>query len=728
MSKLLSACGKFIFINKKLVLSLWLILLVLAILNLVFSKNINTENALAGAENTEAAEVEKLILENFNQKLGLIAAIVIEKKINTDELEKDLLINFPQIQNIMEIKGHSEHKNKLLYVLFNPEQKFVDIQALVAPIRDKLNIWSLKTGTKTYMTGSPAFQYDSDNAGKKDSLKSEIIALLISLFILVFNFGALVSGLLPLVVGVTTIIFMNSLLKILGLEYNGLSQILSGMVGLALAIDYSLFIVSRFKEEIDSGKTDAEAIEIVFRYSGKTIFVSSLIMICSISGLWLPDVSTSKTVVLSLIIVILVSMLNSLIILPALLLNAKNILDKPKFIAKMIRKVDKYLFWKKFAGYIVKHPKKYFSISIIILLLLSLPVLNLKLWEAVQTVTPLEAESMKGYEILREDNWGGELIPVFVIIKAKNGNVFDNDFISYMYDFTKAIKGNPHVESVQSLTSWNPGFKNGDYVNFFASLAGTGYLSLPNQFSSVVNTSKGNNMSLVYIFPKNLMNLEGTHQIISFAKNYAKSNPKYELLTGGVIARATDFTDELYRFVPHILFIIFFGIYLLLFFYMKSAILPLKAAIMNFLPILSAFGILTIIFQYGFLNTILNNQPGTGVINMVPIILFSITFGLSMDYEVLILSRISESYENTGDTKTAVVEGLARSGSLITGAVLILLGVFVPGIFSSAPMTKQICVGITSAILIDATVVRLLLVPSFMMLMGKWNWWTPFSK
>ena len=99
MSKLLSACGKFIFINKKLVLSLWLILLVLAILNLVFSKNINTENALAGAENTEAAEVEKLILENFNQKLGLIAAIVIEKKINTDELEKDLLINFPQIQN-----------------------------------------------------------------------------------------------------------------------------------------------------------------------------------------------------------------------------------------------------------------------------------------------------------------------------------------------------------------------------------------------------------------------------------------------------------------------------------------------------------------------------------------------------------------------------------------------------------------------------------------------------
>ena len=192
------------------------------------------------------------------------------------------------------------------------------------------------------------------------------------------------------------------------------------------------------------------------------------------------------------------------------------------------------------------------------------------------------------------------------------------------------------------------------------------------------------------------------------------------------MARVDDFTKELYSYIPQMLLIIFGGIYILLFFSMKSVILPLKAAIMNFLPILSSFGLLTLVFQYGFFHNILHTPINGAVTNIVPIVLFCIIFGLSMDYEVLILSRITESYENTGDVKNAVVEGLAKSGSLITGAALILLGVFIPGAFSSSPQTQEICIGITSAILIDATIVRLLLVPSFMMLMGKWNWWNPF--
>jgi RND superfamily putative drug exporter len=133
------------------------------------------------------------------------------------------------------------------------------------------------------------------------------------------------------------------------------------------------------------------------------------------------------------------------------------------------------------------------------------------------------------------------------------------------------------------------------------------------------------------------------------------------------------------------------------------------------------------VFQFGLFNNFLQVTPNGAIINMVPIILFCIIFGLSMDYEVLILSRITEAYENTGDVREAIIEGLAKSGSVITGAVLILFGVFLPGIFSSSPISKQICIGIASAILIDATIVRLFLVPSFMMLMGHWNWWNPFK-
>ena len=130
----------------------------------------------------------------------------------------------------------------------------------------------------------------------------------------------------------------------------------------------------------------------------------------------------------------------------------------------------------------------------------------------------------------------------------------------------------------------------------------------------------------------------------------------------------------------------------------------------------------------GYFTEIFKAHHDGAIINTVPLTLFCIIFGLSMDYEVLILSRITEVYENTGDVKEAITEGLARSSSVITGAALILLGVFIPGMFLSSPVAKEICIGVTFAILIDATIVRLFLVPSFMVLMGKWNWWNPFKK
>ncbi|MFN4150801.1 MAG: MMPL family transporter, partial [Candidatus Sericytochromatia bacterium] len=164
-----------------------------------------------------------------------------------------------------------------------------------------------------------------------------------------------------------------------------------------------------------------------------------------------------------------------------------------------------------------------------------------------------------------------------------------------------------------------------------------------------------------------------------------------------------DFTKELYSYIPQMLIFIFTSIYILLFLHTKSLILPIKAGIMNFLPILSSFGILTLIFQYGYFSSLLNTPINYAVTNIVPIVLFCIIFGLSMDYEVLILSRITEHYEKTEDLKESIIEGLSKSSSLITGAALILTGVFIPGIFSASPQIKEICIGITTAIFIDAT-------------------------
>ncbi|MBC7473207.1 MAG: MMPL family transporter [Candidatus Sericytochromatia bacterium] len=728
MQNQLLKLGNRVFKYKLLVVICWLTLILFSIIHLYTSKTINSENELSGLDNTEAAQAINIIKKDFGLKSGTSYALVTDNNIDTSKLEYLLKINFKQITKITEIKGLTYHKNKLLYLDIDSKYNFIDIQNFTPEFRRIIKNWSGQNKTKIYLTGNPAFHYDGDKSGKNDSQKGEIFALIFCFFVLIFTFGALVSALLPLIIGATTLLFFNSFIRLIDLQINTISQVMTGLLGLALAIDYSLFIVSRYREEISNGDDSKDAIQKIFMYPIKTIIVSSLIMICSISALLLPDVSTSRTVVYNIFIVISISLINSIIVLPTLLFYGKNILDKPEFLTKMIKRADSYLFWKKFAENIVNHPKKYFSLSLVILIILSLPVSRIKLWEAVHTITPDNTESIEGYRILENDGWGGELIPINIVIKAnKLGGVYDNNFISYIYDFTKELEKNPKIASVQSITSWNKNYTKQDYFSFYSSIYSLDLFYQNNNFIPLINSSTGNDKTIINVYPKNLLDLNDTHQIIDLTNSYAKKNNKYQVLIGGTVARAKDFTFELYRYVPQMLLVIFLGIYAILFFYMKSIILPIKAGLMNFLPILSSFGVLTLIFQYKFMGNFFNVQPNSGVINMVPVILFCLIFGLSMDYEVLILSRITEAYEDTNNVKQAVIEGMSRSGSVITGAALILLAVFIPGAFSSSPVTKQICIGISSAIIIDSTIVRLLLVPSFMMLMGKWNWWNPFT-
>lgn len=204
------------------------------------------------------------------------------------------------------------------------------------------------------------------------------------------------------------------------------------------------------------------------------------------------------------------------------------------------------------------------------------------------------------------------------------------------------------------------------------------------------------------------MDVAQTQRLVAAARKWAAAHPGPEVLVGGVVARAQDFTDELYGRTPLMVGIVLVAIFAILCAYMRAVVLPIKAGLMNFVPILGAFGVLTLVYGQ--------------VTSIIPITLFCIVFGLSMDYEVLILSRISEVWHATGDPREAVVEGMARSGRVITGATLIFLAVFLPAVFSPAPAVQELGLGIVAALLIDATLVRLLLVPSFMMLMGRWNW------
>lgn len=717
MTKILEQLAKFIFKNKMIISILWLILILCSV-DIIRNHNNRLEGKILGIENTDAYYVETLLRKDFNFNQEASFALLVDKKIKIDGLKTDIIKKFPQIIGINPIDDGRNHNYALYHARFTANYPPRDSQILITSIREVVREWEAKLKTKIYVTGDSAFFHDAAEGGKKDSRNNERIALIFSFFILIYTFGGLLTALLPLIIGGTTLIFLYGMLGLTNFENNTLSQSLNSLIGLGLAIDYSLFIISRFREEKENNDIDIALIN-TLKSAGKTIFVSSLIMIVSVSVLMIPSVSSSRTVVKSILSVITISAIVSLFFLPAFLAIGNKFLDKPLFLTNMIKKIDKYKFWRAFASKVVEYPKTNFSISLIILLLLASPLINIKVLEPMQTLAPKGSESRDAYEIIEKDGWGGELIPVIIVVKNnKDGNVYSQEFIKELYKFTKGLESLPEVGSVNSLTTWNKNFSAQEYNNFYSSIYPFTIFQ-NNNLSKLVNPKS--DTTLIFINPKNLMNIPEITNIIDYSISYKMDND-YKIYTGGIVARAKDFTRELYRPLSTMLIVVIVGIFIILYLYMKTPILPIKASIMNFLPILSSFGILVLVFQYGYLSNILGTPNNGSVSNMIPVILFCVIFGLSMDYEVLILSRINEHYYLTGDVKESVIEGISRSSHIITGAALILLGVFVPGIFSSSPLVKEICLGISAAIFIDATLVRLILVPSFMMLLGKYNW------
>ncbi len=703
------------------VLIVWLLVLISGLGWLFISPAELTESETIATRGTEAWQVRETYLTEFGRKMGSNAAIVLPRGTDTAELQQRLKQRFVQIAKITPVQ-REQARLELLNIEFKPQLPSFEVEALTALLRAEIKAWGHAHKLNPLLTGQSTFQYDSKLASKQDSRQSEIIALVIALVILVFNFGSVSAALLPLLMGISGILLLTVLIRLLGWSVNPVSRILTSLVGLALSIDYALFIVSRFREELRQHPV-AAALRLSLLPSGRTILYSGLIMLCSLGALLIPDVSVSRTVVKHLLLVILIALGQALIVLPVLLAMTASWMSWPQFLSVRLLGFDTYERWRSFSAHVIKHYKLYLLLSLSVLGLLSLPILRMQLWEPVQSAAPPRAESMQAFQQLVEDGWGGELLPVMLMVQNPHGTVYEADFIKYLHQLAGYLETRPEVLKVQGLV--NASRPLSEYQSLYSSVQALGFMGLDQSLQSVVNVQAGSNKTVLYVFPRHTLDHEATHRLLDITRTYAREHPEYVVLTGGMVARLQDFTHELYRHTGWILFLIMSGVYLLLWWHMKTLVLPLKAAIMNFLPIMSAFGVLTLIFQDGWGQSLLHTPFNGAVTHTVPIVLFCIVFGLSMDYEVLILSRVTEEYRRHGDVREALIEGLARSGSVITGAVLILLGVFLPGCFSSSPQTQEICIGITAAILLDATVVRLFLVPSFMMLMGRWNWWQP---
>lgn len=712
----------------RLVLSLWLVTMLLCALVLTLRPVDVPDVALSGAPGTQAQRVEEILERDFGQKLGSTAGLVIEGHVEAAELDAALRDAVPGIHRLREIQPAHTSDVRLFQVTFNPDLPLSEAQNLTPAIRTTLERIS-EGRFRSWLTGSTAFQYDAKAQSRHDSRRSEGLSLVVSLGVLVLIFGALSAALIPLLVGASTLLLFNALMALLGLPMSPVSRVLSSLVGLALAIDYSIFLVGRFREEQRHGASPAQALAATLDYPRRTIVTAALVMAASLLPLAIPDVSISRVTVLNLVLVIGLSLVTTLALVPAMLTLKPALLDWPRPLARAIGRLDPERYWAPFARHVVRHPVRYLVVSLLLVGALAVPASRMTLWEPVQAIAPTDSESFIGYQRLQANGWSGELMPVILAVKAPPGKtVLDPDSVRAVAALTETLAAHPRVAEVTSLTTWRPGFTTEDYVSALGMIQRLGPWAPTGNLEALVNVKHGSTVTLLAIAPRDLMALDDTRAILDAVHAYADTHPDVEILAGGVVARVQDFTHELYRPLPLMIAGVVLGVLLILTVALRSLVIPLKAAVINFAPIIGALGVLTLVFQDGWLHGLLGTPVNGAVTNLVPILVFCLVFGLSMDYEILIMSRIQEAYQRGKTLEDAIVEGMSRSGSLITGAVLILLGVFATGIVSSSPQTQEVCLGLSAALVLDATVVRFLLVPALMRLMGRWNWWIPMRR
>lgn len=576
---------------------------------------------------------------------------------------------------------------------------------------------------KMLMGGEPAYTADVYQLSESNLIRGELIALPICFIVMVFVFGGFVAALVPIISGIISILIIISMLYILGHQFDLTVFVLNiaTILGLGLTLDYTLLITYRFREEYARCHDCTQAIAMTLSTAGKSIFFSGLIVLISIGSLIFFPINVLYSLGVAGIVVVIVTVLCSLTFLPALLCVLEKNVTRTISQLKNISADDIHNHhWYHFAMYVMRHPFVFLLLTVGFLLLLGYPFLQVKLNSPDAKVLPTWVESRQLLDQFDEKFNANELSPIFILFEANNKSILTKNNISALYDYTKKIKKNKNVKSVNNIVTLKTGLSKSEYQNLY-SLKKLPFDDYQKKFFSGSTKGKYTLMSIVSKYEK--IDSRNIELVNTLRQNYIGN--KISKQVTGVTAQTMDSIHIVYNLFLKLMIVISIVTYLTLVLLLRSIILPLKALLMNFLSLSVCYGMLVYIFQEGHFADLLNFKP-LGFTDMnLPILLFFAIFGLSMDYEVFLLTRIKEFYEITKNNTKSVALGLERSARIITSAALIV--VIVSCAFATADIIfiKAFGLGAALAIAIDATLIRLLLVPATMRLLGSWNWYLP---
>lgn len=573
-------------------------------------------------------------------------------------------------------------------------------------------------GADTYVTGNTAIFADMNTAVKNDIFQAEIIGLPLALIILLFVFGTFTAALLPLIGGLVSVIVTMGVLYFVAVLDGSISNFLPNvvtMLGLAVGIDYALFVVSRFREEMAKGDIE-QAVAVSCASAGKAVVFSGAAVWIGFLAMAFIDLPIFRSFSIGGITVVFISVLAANTLLPALLATlGPRINSLPIFGSRIRQALHQHSprMWRKIASFVMARPI-IISISVIILLLIAMsPVRTMKVEIPAAEVLPPSYESRQGYDLLKQAYDLRELNAILVAVDLP-ASYESVQSIGAIKNYMDQVRLLPGVQRVESYTSVSRGSVSevADY------LSKTEIREQLEKYHVVRD-----NMAVIAIVPK----YEDSHKLTEELINYLRSMDTEGIKTyiTGTPAYKMDIIQEIQGAIPYVLLFVFITTYVVLLFAFRSVVLPLKAGIMNVLSLGGGLGIVVWVFQEGVGANWLGVTNTGSVFALLPILIFCVVFGISMDYEVILLSRIMESYESTGDNERSTAEGLENTGGLITSAALILAVVVGAFIFTDNEVMKAIGLGLTAAVLLDATIIRILLVPAFMKLLGNVNWWSP---
>jgi uncharacterized membrane protein YdfJ with MMPL/SSD domain len=684
----------------------WLAFVVLAFAAGIVSGTTQIEQATSGVG--ESGRVDKLLHEEFVQPAGesvllqsetltvkdpAFAAAVEEVVAKVSALEAVTNVRSPlDPENAGQIGQGGRAALVEFQIRGDPDDATTKIDPVVAAVDD------VQAAHPELFIGSFGVSADKEVEGAfmDDLKKAGLLSIPVTLIILIVVFGALVAAGIPLLLALTAIVATFGLVALPSalIPIDEVTYELILLIGLAVGVDYSMFYLKREREERAAGRSEEAALEAAAATSGRSVLISGLTVIIAMSGMFLAGVQGMSAFAVGTILVVAVAMLGSLTVLPATLSWLGDRVDRGRvpFVSRLRRDDGEGRVWSTIVAAVLRRPVVSVVLAGGLLLALALPALQLRTIQPGVETFPQSLPAVQTYNRIQAAFPGSE-IPAEVVVRTEDVS-------------------SPAVQEAIGQLEWRA--------------LSSGQMHQP----ITVDVNEGGTVATVAI----PVDGKGTDAASEAALATLRdeivpatvgSLPNAEVGVTGMTAQSKDFNDKLSSVAPLVFGFVLLLAFGLMLFAFRSLVIAFKAIVLNLLSIAAAYGVMVLVFQHGWGKGLLGFESTAGIDAFLPIFMFVILFGLSMDYHVFIISRIREAYDRGMSTDKAIAHGIKTTAGVVTSAAIVMVCVFAVFATLSMLIFKQFGVGLAAAILIDATIVRAVLLPATMKLLGDWNWYLP---